>query len=139
MLTSTDPAVALTRYYSWWRRSAPTSGLSSTSLSTLDVLDVLGSQRVSDLAARERISQPGMTGLVTRLAAAGLVERTSDPDDGRVALVRITVTGHAALTEVRLERAAELRRRLEHLDAQDRRALELAVPALEHLMTGDPA
>lgn len=139
MLTSTDPAVALTRYYSWWRRSAPTSSLSSTSLSTLDVLDVRGPQRVSDLAARERISQPGMTGLVTRLATAGLVERTSDPDDGRVALVRVTEAGCGELTEVRDARSAELRRRLEHLDPQDRRALELAVPALERLMSGDPA
>ncbi|UZJ26770.1 MarR family transcriptional regulator [Rhodococcus antarcticus] len=103
------------------------------------MLDVLGPQRLSDLATRERISQPGMTGLVTRLATAGLVERTSDPDDGRVALVRVTDAGRRALTEFRDTRSAELRRRLEHLDPQDRRALELAVPALERLMSGDPA
>lgn len=139
MLISTDPAVALTRYYAWWRRSAPAARLSATSLSTLDVLDVLGPQRVSDLAARERITQPGMTGLVTRLAAAGLVERTSDPDDGRVALVKVTEAGRAELMEVREARSAEMRRRLEHLDPQDRRAIELAVPALERLTSGDPA
>jgi DNA-binding MarR family transcriptional regulator len=137
--TPTDPAVALTRYYSWWRRSSPSSSLSSTSLSTLDALDVRGPQRLSDLATRERISQPGMTGLVTRLATAGLVERTSDPDDGRVARVRVTDAGRRALTEFRDTRSAELRRRLEHLDPQDQRALELAVPALERLMSGDPA
>lgn len=139
MLTSTDPAVALTRYFSWWRRSAPVSRLSATSLSTLDALDVRGPQRVSDLAVRERITQPGMTGLVTRLAAAGLVERTSDPDDGRVALVRVTEAGRAELTQVRDMRSAELRRRLEHLAPQDRRAIELAGPALERLTSGDPA
>lgn len=139
MLTSTDPAVALTRYYSWWRRSAPVSTLSATSLSTLDALDVVGPQRVSDLAVRERITQPGMTGLVTRLAAAGLVERTADPGDGRVALVRVTEAGRAELTQVRDMRSAELRRRLEHLTHQDRRAIELAGPALERLASGDSA
>ena len=139
MLTSTDPAVALTRYYSWWRRSAPVSSLSATSLSTLDALDVHGPQRVSDLAVRERITQPGMTGLVTRLAAAGLVERTADPGDGRVALVRVTEAGRAELTQVRDMRSAELRRRLEHLDPRDRRAIELAGPALERLTSGDTA
>ncbi len=112
MLTTVDPAVALTRFYSWWRRTAPSAELPSTSLSTLDALDVAGPHRVCDLAARERISQPGMTALVTRLAE---------------------------LAQVRAMRAQELRRRLAGLTDDDRRALELAVPALQRLMSGDVA
>jgi len=139
VLTTVDPAVALTRFYSWWRRTAPSAELPSTSLSALDALDVAGPHRVCDLAARERISQPGMTALVTRLAERGLVARAPDPRDGRVAVVSITDAGHDTLARVRAIRAQELRRRLAGLTDDDRRALELAVPALQRLMSGDVA
>lgn len=98
-----------------------------------------GPHRVCDLAARERISQPGMTALVTRLAERGLVARAPDPRDGRVAVVSITDAGHDTLAQVRAMRAQELRRRLAGLTDDDRRALELAVPALQRPMSGDVA
>jgi DNA-binding MarR family transcriptional regulator len=53
--------------------------------------------RMTDLAQRVMLSPSGLTRLVDRLATKGLVERRTDPDDGRVALARLTETGRQQL------------------------------------------
>lgn len=55
------------------------------------------SLRMSELADRVMISPSGMTRLVDRLAAEGLVRRRADTDDGRVALVSLTEEGRRRL------------------------------------------
>ena len=62
-MSASETATSLSGFYTWWRRVADRGGFSSTALSLLDTLDRLGPQRISDLAARERLSQPGVTGL----------------------------------------------------------------------------
>jgi DNA-binding MarR family transcriptional regulator len=53
--------------------------------------------RMSDLAERVLLSPSGLTRLVDRLVARGLLERGSDPEDGRVALARLTGSGRTLL------------------------------------------
>ena len=56
--------------------------------------------------------------LVDRAAAAGLVTRTSDPDDQRVVRLRLTAVGErklAALAEAHLEELSRLRTRFDSL------------------------
>ncbi len=118
----------------WLRRQVPTA-VSSSTITTLDALATHGPLRISDLAEREAISQPGMTSLVNRLEAAGQAERVPDPTDGRAALVRITEAGRALLTQRHAARAQVLGRELAHLDEADRAALVSAVPALRRLIT----
>lgn len=127
-------ADAVDRLSMWLRRAAPTA-VSSSTITTLDTLNTHGPQRISDLAAREAISQPGMTGLVNRLEAAGQAERIADPSDGRVALVRITELGRAVLADRHTARAELLQHELESLDEADRAALAAAVPAIQRLIT----
>lgn len=134
-MNPTDTAAALAGFATWWRRIAGRGGFSSTALSTLDTLDRLGPGRISDLAARERLSQPGMTGLVTRLADEGLVERVQDAHDGRVTRVTLTGAGHARLAALRAERAGQLVALVEQLGVADQRALAAAAPALARLAT----
>ena len=50
-----------------------------------------------------RYSQPGVSRLVQRMEADGLVTRTTDPDDGRAAIVRLTARGRS-----RYERANDV-------------------------------
>src|SRR4051794_29960116 len=88
-----DLAVTLERTLSWVRRVVRPAEWSAIALSTLDALDRLGPLRVTELTARERITQPGMTGLVARLTSAGLAERRADPSDGRATLVALTDAG----------------------------------------------
>ena len=53
--------------------------------------------RMSDLAERVLLSASGLTRLVDRLAARGLVRRRSDPQDARVALANLTDRGMGEL------------------------------------------
>ena len=66
---------------------------------TLSLLRDHGPQRIGDLAALSRVTQPGMTRLVAQMAEAGLLERTADDSDSRATLVSATPAGLAALDE----------------------------------------
>src|SRR5271155_4832760 len=64
--------------------------MSLTSASTLATLERTGPRRITDLAVIEGVTQPAMTVLVRVLEQSGLVERSGDPTDKRVALVAVT-------------------------------------------------
>ncbi|MEO6885813.1 MAG: MarR family transcriptional regulator [Jatrophihabitantaceae bacterium] len=117
----------------WVRRQAP-SQVSSSTATTLDTLQSAGPLRISELAARESISQPGMTTLINRLEAAGQAERIPDTTDGRATLVRITTVGRTVLADRHEARASALRVELAGLNHDDREALIAAVPAIERLI-----
>lgn len=130
---SRDLAEALERLAMWLRRQAP-SRVSSSTITTLDTLHAAGPLRISELADREAISQPGMTTLVNRLEAAGQAERVADPTDRRATLVRITARGRQILADRHAARSEALRAELDHLDAADRQALIAALPSVERLI-----
>ncbi len=60
--------------------------------------------RASDLAARVGMSRPSMSRLVSRLERKGLVRATTDPTDGRAAILSSTPTGWQALRDTRVRR-----------------------------------
>jgi DNA-binding MarR family transcriptional regulator len=67
------------------------------------------------LAACTRLTRSGITRLVDGLVAAGLVERTACPEDGRVSYARLTDAGRAKLREAGVTHVAGIRRLfLEH-------------------------
>jgi DNA-binding MarR family transcriptional regulator len=49
--------------------------------------------RITELLGDVLLTQPGISRLIARLEAAGLVERVDDPDDGRACRVRLTDAG----------------------------------------------
>jgi len=53
--------------------------------------------RLTDLAARVGVTKQAVGQLVDDLAALGMVERATDPDDSRAKLIRFSRRGHAAL------------------------------------------
>src|SRR6478672_11781348 len=59
--------------------------------------------RITELRRDVLLTQPGISRLITRLEAGGLVERVDDPDDGRACRIRLTEAGAQA------QRAAGLR------------------------------
>ena len=126
-------ATGLERLSMWLRRQVPPT-VSSSTLTALDRLDIEGPLRVSELAAREAMTQPGVTILINRLAQAGWAERFPDPTDGRATLVRITEAGRAKLAERNATRARVLRARLAELSDEDQQLLTAALPALERLI-----
>lgn len=126
-------ATGLDRLTRWLHRQAPRT-LSSSAIAALDRLATEGPLRVSELAAAEAITQPGVTTLVHRLAEGGYAERVSDPSDGRATLVRITDRGRDALAERFAARADLLQARLIQLGEDDQRLLAAALPAIERLI-----
>jgi DNA-binding MarR family transcriptional regulator len=91
----------------------------------------------SELAERERISAPGMSGHIARLEAAELIERTRATDRRRIGLT-LTEAGDRVLTTVRKRRTAWLAEHLKGLTNEERDALEAAIPALEKLLGEAP-
>ena len=56
--------------------------------------------RITELRSDVLLTQPGISRLITRLEAAGLVERVDDPDDGRACRIRLTDAGVHAQRDV---------------------------------------
>ena len=90
--------------------------------------------RITALAARERITQPGITLLVNRLEQRGWAQRQVDASDRRVVLVTITPDGQAALERMRAEYRALLHEEMATLPDEDVCALARAIEILDRLI-----
>ena len=90
----------------------------------------------SELAEIEAVRRPTATRIVAKLAAAGLVDRAGDPNDGRVSLVSITPAGRKVLGGMRMRKNAYIASRLSELGPEDIAALERAAAVLERLLEG---
>jgi DNA-binding MarR family transcriptional regulator len=121
------------RIFGLFRSLSPPSGLSATAAATLAGIERFGPQRLTLLAAREGVTQPAMTQLISRLEESGLVRREASPRDGRVVLVVITDEGRATLARRRLIRTDRLAGILAQLSPAHRDALASALPALNAL------
>jgi len=126
-----------------FRSLSPASGLSMTAAATLAGIERLGPQRLTVLAAREGVTQPAMTQLISRLEESGLVRREASPEDGRVVLVAITDEGRAVLARRRSVRSERMAAIIDQLGPEHRAALAIALPALDALASiprdDDPA
>jgi DNA-binding MarR family transcriptional regulator len=87
----------------------------------------------SELAERERVSAPAMSGHLVRLEAANLIARQRASDRRRIGLY-VTAEGAKVLRSVRSKRTAWLSARLERLDPAERERIEDALDSLEKLM-----
>lgn len=101
---------------------------------TLSTLATRGPQRITDLALIEQVAQPTMSALVARLDDHGLVERRPDPSDSKTILISITNAGLDLYRSIVELRTKLLDAGLSLLSASDRKSLEAALPALEHLV-----
>jgi DNA-binding MarR family transcriptional regulator len=133
----------LERIVGLFRSLSPAGGLSMTAAATLADVERLGPQRLTLLAAREGVTQPAMTQLISRLEEAGLVRREPSEEDGRVVLVAITEEGRATLARRRAARRERLANIIAQLSPHHRTALAIALPALGALASiprdDDPA
>ena len=133
----------LEQIFRLFRSLSPASGLSMTAAATLAGIERLGPQRLTVLAAREGVTQPAMTQLISRLEESGLVRREASPEDGRVVLVVITDEGRAVLARRRSVRSERMAAIIAQLGPEHRAALASALPALDALASiprdDDPA
>ena len=108
--------------------------LSPSQLATLSSVERLGPLTLGELSSVERVKPPTMTKIVACLEEQGLVSRTVDQADRRVARVDATAQGRRFLDRSRRQKDAYLAERLRDLSAGDRATLERAADVLERLL-----
>jgi DNA-binding MarR family transcriptional regulator len=93
-----------------------------------------GPATTSGLATAERVRPQSMSQTIADLDAAGLVERTPDPTDGRRILIEITERGRETLAEDRARREGWLASAIEaDLTPEEQEILRQAVAILHRL------
>lgn len=97
--------------------------------------------RMSVLAERVLLSRSGITRLVDRLVAAGMVERTTCTTDARGAEAALTRAGHARLRDASITHLDGVRRLfVDVVPAEDRAAMERGFGlVLDNLDCGTPS
>jgi len=115
------------------RREIHSLGVTGGQVSLLASIKHSPGITATELAERERVSAPGMSGQLVRLEAARLIERTRASDRRRIGL-SLTAEGEKVLKSVRKRRTAWLVARLERLDPQERQDIERSIDALERLL-----
>ena len=114
------------------RMAAQSTGstVSAAVWSTLSVLNAEGPRRNGELAKAARISQPGMTKLLSTLVDDEWVYRIADVDDSRAWLIAITDKGRDALASWRVELADAMGSTFADLNEPDWKTLERAAQIL---------
>jgi DNA-binding MarR family transcriptional regulator len=91
-------------------------------------------RRITELAAQEGITQPGITLLVNRLEDRGWVCRGADSSDRRAVLVTLTRVGEKVYDELRAEYRALLHEEMAALDDHEVETLGSAIEILDRLI-----
>jgi DNA-binding MarR family transcriptional regulator len=116
-------------------RQLPAPGeLSLPESSALRKLERGGPATVTALAKVEQISAQSMGATLSTLEARGLVNRQSDPADGRRAVMSVTEAGRSALSDKRSARIAQLAHALAAgFTSEEMGQLMAAAPLIERL------
>jgi DNA-binding MarR family transcriptional regulator len=128
-------ASALTRLHVLLRQAVLPPKMSLAQARTLATLRDSGPQRVTDLAELERVAQPTMSALVTRMERAGWVRRGMDEVDRRAVMVRLSSAGREVLDELTEARARLLQGYLDALPAGEHATLAAAVTSLQKIIS----
>jgi DNA-binding MarR family transcriptional regulator len=116
------------------RRETRSLGITGGQAALLNLVQQNPGIGLRELAARENVSAPAMSGYVDRLEAAGLLKRTRSGEDRR--RIGLTVTPEAArvLRTVKRRRTAWLATRLRDLDEHELEILGAAIDPLTRLL-----
>jgi DNA-binding MarR family transcriptional regulator len=114
-------------------RQQSVGDITQSQLSALSTVEHTGPVPLGELADIERVAPPSMTRIAAGLEERGLVERTVDASDRRIARVEITDAGRELLAETRTRRDAFLATRLAALSPEEQDVLGRALPLLERL------
>ena len=109
------------------------AGISPSMLAALSTIDRHGPITAGEVALHEQVRKPTVTRILAGLVDEGLIERTTDPLDRRVAWVQLTPAGRAMMRNVRRRSDRFLARRLRSLDPSDLVTLERAAEILDRV------
>ncbi len=110
------------------RTDIPWEALPMAQVELLQTLAEAAPARVSDLAERLHLANSTVSGLIAQMIDSRLVQRQTDPDDRRAAVVTLTAAGQAQLAEWEQAHEQRIGLALEQLPAPDRHAIIQACP-----------
>jgi DNA-binding MarR family transcriptional regulator len=113
------------------------ASVTPTLLVALATIERHGPMTAGELAAHEQVRKPTVTRLICALLERGMIERTSDPLDGRVSWVQLSSEGRRFLQRVRRRKDEYLSGRLHRLSPEELDTLERASALLERLTEDD--
>ena len=112
-------------------------GVTPTLLAALSTIERHGPITAGGLADHEQVERPTVTRLLASLGTRGLIERTTDPLDGRVTWLQINAEGRKLLQRTRRRKDEYLANRIRQLSPEDRTSLRRAAEILERLTGGE--
>lgn len=89
--------------------------------------------KLGDLAVTEGLAPPSVTRTVRSLESKGLIRRASDPEDGRVVIIKLTRKGERLCSRIRESRDEWLMEVADRLTEEQVASLLSALEALEAL------
>ena len=116
------------------RADYPWESLPMAQVELLQSLAESAPARVGDLATRLRLAPSTVSGLISQMMTAGLVERGTDPADRRVAVVELSEHGRRQLADWHAAHRERIAVALGELGPQERAAIDAALPALSQLV-----
>jgi DNA-binding MarR family transcriptional regulator len=116
------------------RRRRTWSELTYQQYNVLRMIDTMGPQGQAEVARRLLVTAPVVTRLAASLADAELVERRTDPKDGRAVLLALTPKGRRRARAMRRDLLEAARELLEPIPTERRAAVESALEELQILL-----
>jgi DNA-binding MarR family transcriptional regulator len=93
--------VAQRRLQRWMAARTQNNGVTASQSGLLFVLGQRDGVLMGEAGSALDLGPPGISGLVDRMAAANLIRRRADPEDGRAWRLWLTPAGRAALAQSR--------------------------------------
>jgi DNA-binding MarR family transcriptional regulator len=118
------------------RNETHTRGVTGGQVSLLVAIEFHPGITGQELAEREGLSAPGVSGHLARLEGLKMIRRQRTTDRRRVGLF-LTADGARVLESVREQRTAWLASRLEELTPEERQAVATALEPLDRVSMGD--
>ena len=91
--------VAQRRLQRWMAVRSEKNGVTAAQSGLLFILGKRDGALIGEAGAALDLGPPGISGLVDRMAALGLIERRADPEDGRAWRLWLTPAGRVALAQ----------------------------------------
>lgn len=111
--------------------------LTGPQLATLREADRMGSVSTSALARSVHLSQPTVSGILTRLEKRGLIRRERSPDDRRSVEITVTPEGTRVLAEAPSLLQERFRAELARLEGWERHWLLAALERIASMMDAE--
>jgi len=112
------------------------SGVTSAQVSLLIALEFHPGMTTQELAEREGLSTPAISGHLARLEGLKLIRRERTAD-GRQIGIFLTNAGRGRLASVREQRNSWLASRLDELTPHERESIRASLAALKRISTGE--